>query len=233
MRRGFGRFMSESGSAVPADGLIGLDSDRTDASVWSGDELTLIERCLAGDDSAFDELVLQYQDMVFNLSCRLLRDEDEALDLSQEVFLQIYRKLGTFRRDASLRTWIYRIVFTRAKNRQRWWKRRLLEMTALTLDDLESKPAIVADYRLRQEPITPDKVLERKEMNDRLNDAITALPFGHREVLLLKDIEGLSYEEIAATLELPLGTVKSRLARARSSLRARLDPSVFGFLKEV
>ena len=180
--------------------------------------------------------------MVFNLAYRLLGGYDESVDLSQEVFLQVYRKLGTFRRDASLRTWIYRIVINRAKNRQRWWRRRFGEMTAVSLDDMEANPnlgsvssctgsagLIVSSGDL----VAPDKALERKEVGQLLLDAIDELPFSHRTILLLKEVEGLSYDEISTTLDLPLGTVKSRLARARKSLRDELDPGVFGIAEEV
>jgi RNA polymerase sigma factor (sigma-70 family) len=225
--------------ALPADELLQLDGDARQTSRASGDEVALIERCLAGDGTAFDELVQRYQDMVFNLAFRLLGRHDESVDLSQEVFLQVYRKLGTFRRDASLRTWIYRIVINRVKNRQRWWKRRFGEMTAVSLDDIESNPSLAnlssatAGEGTSIDLVAPDKALERKEIGQLLLDAIDRLPFSHRTILLLKEVEGLSYDEISSTLDLPLGTVKSRLARARQSLRDKLEPELFGLPKEV
>lgn len=234
--------MSQSTSALPADELLGLDGEARNNARWSGDEVALIERCLDGDDTAFDELVQRYQDMVFNLGYRLLGGYDESVDLSQEVFLQVYRKLGTFRRDASLRTWIYRIVINRAKNRQRWWRRRFPEMTAVSLDDMEANPNLAQAASATARPggngasgdlIAPDKALERKEVSQILLDAINKLPFSHRTILLLKEIEGLSYDEISTTLDLPLGTVKSRLARARKSLRDKLEPGLFGLPEEV
>lgn len=230
--------MNHPTSVLSADELLRLDGEALPATGWSGGDAALIERCLAGDDTAFDELVQRYQDMVFNLAYRLLGGYDESVDLSQEVFLQIYRKLGTFRRDASLRTWIYRIVINRAKNRQRWWRRRFGEMTAMSLDDMEANPNLgaVASARgdgLSGDLVAPDKALERKEVGQLLLDAIDELPFTQRTILLLKEVEGLSYDEISTTLDLPLGTVKSRLARARKSLRDKLDPGVFGLTEEV
>ena len=224
-------------SALSADELLRLDGVARPATGWGGDA-ALIERCLAGDDTAFDELVQRYQDMVFNLAYRLLGGYDESVDLSQEVFLQVYRKLGTFRRDASLRTWIYRIVINRAKNRQRWWRRRFGEMTAMSLDDMEANPNLGAVSSARGDDLSgdlvaPDKALERKEVGRLLLDAIAKLPFTQRTILLLKEVEGLSYDEISTTLDLPLGTVKSRLARARKSLRAKLDPGLFGITEDV
>lgn len=223
--------MRDQSSALPLDDFLGLERERPerDSARWSVDEAALIDRCLSGDDTAFDEIVHQYEDMVFNLAYRLLGGYDEAVDLSQEVFLQVYRKLATFRRDAALRTWIYRIVINRAKNRMRWWKRRQGEMTAMRIDDLETSPGWEPAEPLGgSAALLPDQALERKEMGQILRKAIDGLPFDQRTILLLKEIEGLSYDEISETLGLPLGTVKSRLARARGSLRDALDPSALG-----
>jgi RNA polymerase sigma factor (sigma-70 family) len=221
--------MYDPTSALPVEEFLGAERSTPEAFRLSLEESALIERCLAGDDTAFDQIVLRYQDMVFSLSCRLLGGYDEAVDLSQEVFLQVYRKLSTFRRDASLRTWIYRIVINRAKNRQRWWKRRIGEMTALPIEEVEARPRSA----LTSDDIAPDEALARKERGEILHRAIEKLPFDQRTILLLKEIDGLSYEEISTTLDLPLGTVKSRLARARKSLRESLDPELFGISEDV
>jgi RNA polymerase sigma factor (sigma-70 family) len=225
MRRPWGDVMYDPTSALPVEELLGAGTTAPEAFRLSADESALVERCLTGDDTAFDQVVLRYQDMVFSLAFRLLGGYDEAVDLSQEVFLQVYRKLSTFRRDSSLRTWIYRIVINRAKNRQRWWKRRINEMTALPIEEAES--------RARSGDILQDEALARKEQGQILHSAIDKLPFDQRTILLLKEIEGLSYEEISSTLGLPLGTVKSRLARARASLRQGLDPVLFGLSEDV
>lgn len=224
--------MHDPTTAIPADEFLGVERESPVAGGLSPDEAALIERCLSGDDTAFDQIILRYQDMVFNLSVRLLGGHDEAVDLSQEVFFQVYRKLSSFRQDASLRTWIYRIVINRAKNRQRWWRRRFLEMTAVPLEDVERKPYWELSAPINGGANAPDQVLERKELGQILHRAIDELPFEQKSALLLKDIEGLSYDEIAETLRIPLGTVKSRLARARSTLRDRLDPSLFGLSEE-
>ena len=232
MRRSWGNVVYDPISALSVEELLSLECEQRESVRSSAEEAALIERCLAGDDTAFDPIVHRYQDMVFNLSYRLLGRYDEAIDLSQEVFLQVYRKLASFRRDAALRTWIYRIVINRAKNHKRWWSRRLLEMTAMPIEEVETyrhgaSPAPVAKGE------APDEALERKEVSIILRQAIDQLPFLQRTILLLKEIEGMSYEEISSTLRLPLGTVKSRLARARKSLRDRLDPELFGISKEV
>lgn len=233
MRRPWGDVMYDPTSALPVEEFLGAEREIPEAFRLSLDEAALIDRCLVGDDAAFDQIVYGYQDMVFNLSCRLLGGYDEAVDLSQEVFLQVYRKLSSFRRDASLRTWIYRIVINRAKNRQRWWKRRIGEMTAVPLEEAESRTRSGVAARLASDDVAPDEALARKERGQILHRAIEKLPFDQRTILLLKEIDGLSYEEISTTLDLPMGTVKSRLARARKSLRNTLDPGLFGMAEQV
>ena len=213
-------------SVVQVEELLGLKAER-DAAGLSLDETALIERFLSGDETAFDQIVERFQDLVFNLSLRLLGRREEAYDLSQEVFLQVYKKLGTFRREASLRTWIYRIVLNRAKNRQRWWRRREAEMVAVTIEDAERQGSMELSTSMGVSvALLPDRALERRELGRILQEAIATLPFEQRTILLLKEIEGLSYNEISRALKLAIGTVKSRLARARKNLRDRLDPEV-------
>ena len=229
MRRPYETAMKEPTATLRVEELLGLELVQKKEPELGVEEAALIDRCLSGDDTAFDLIVSRYQDMVFNLALRLLGKREEALDLSQEVFFQIYRKLGSFRRDASLRTWIYRIVINRAKNRQRWWRRREPEMTAVAVEDAEQGSAWVLSAALKTDQSdSPDEALQRKELGEILHKAIADLPFDQRIILLLKEIDGLSYDEIARTLNLALGTVKSRLARARRALRDRLDPGLVG-----
>jgi len=232
MRRTGGRVSHDPSSALQVEQLYGLQVEEREAVGLSLDEAALIDRFLCGDETAFDQIVERYQDLVFNLSARLL-GPDEAHDLSQEVFLQVYQKLGSFRREASLRTWIYRVVLNRAKNRQRWWRRREREMTAMNVEDAEREGAMELSsvIRLGLTPL-PDRILERKELGEILQEAVATLPFEQRTVILLKELEGLSYEEISRTLNLAIGTVKSRLARARKALRERLDPELRGLSQE-
>ena len=234
MRRTWGRLSNDPTSVVlQVEELFGLKVEEREAVGPSLDETALIERFLSGDETAFDQIVERYQDLVFNLALRMLGRRDEAHDLSQEVFLQIYKKLGSFRREAALRTWIYRIVLNRAKNRQRWWRRREREMTAVTVEDAERQGSMELSASVAVGVgLLPDRALERKELGKILQEAIATLPFDQRTILLLKEIEGLSYEEISRTLELAIGTVKSRLARARKALRGKLDPEVRGLSKE-
>jgi RNA polymerase sigma-70 factor (ECF subfamily) len=201
-----------------ASGEMALGSAETLAGT-AASETGLVERCRRGDATAFARLVALHEGMVFNLSARLLGDAEEARDLSQEVFLQVFRTLGRFEGRSSLRTWIYRIVVNQCRNRQRWWRRRRRDR-ALPLQDLtETQEARLSEG---QAGGGPQQELERRDRARMVQAALSALSFDHRAVLMLREVEGLSCEEIAATLAVPAGTVKSRLARAREALRQRL-----------
>jgi RNA polymerase sigma-70 factor (ECF subfamily) len=187
---------------------------------WShvdGGEAALIARCTAGDESACADLVAEHQRMVYGLALTLLGNHDEALDLSQEVFLRVFRTLGRFRGHSALRTWIYRIVVNQARNRQRWWRRRH-RSDQVSLDEYLRK---FGDLESQRE-VLPDRQLSSKETAARIWQALDRLPFDQRTALILREIEGLPYEEIAYSLDVALGTVKSRLTRARQALRAEL-----------
>jgi RNA polymerase sigma-70 factor (ECF subfamily) len=183
-------------------------------------ERGLVEQCRRGDPHAFARLVALHEGMVFNLAARLLGETEEARDVAQEVFLQVFRTLGRFEGRSTLKTWIYRIVVNQCRNRQRWWRRRRKERScpidALTPAD----EARLAEAGTRME--APDERLERRERARAVQSALAQISFEHRAVLLLREVEGLSCEEIAGTLSLPEGTVKSRLSRAREALRRAL-----------
>lgn len=180
-------------------------------------EAALIERCTAGDEVACADLVAAHQRMVYGLAFNLLGDRDEALDVSQEVFLRVFRTLSRFRGRSALRTWIYRIVINQVRNRQRWWRRRhrsdliSLDEHLRNCGDLESKRDVL-----------PDRLLASKETATRIWESLDRLPFDQRTALILREVDGLKYEEIAYSLEIAVGTVKSRLTRARQALRAEL-----------
>jgi RNA polymerase sigma-70 factor, ECF subfamily len=180
----------------------------------------LVEQCRRGDAQAFARLVALHEGMVFNLAARLLGDPEEARDVAQEVFLQVYRTLGRFEGRSSLKTWIYRIVVNQSRNRQRWWRRRRKDRScpidALTPAD----EARLAERATGAEG--PEERLARRERSRAVQAALLKLSFEHRAVLLLREVEGLSCDEIAGTLSLPAGTVKSRLSRARDALRCAL-----------
>jgi RNA polymerase sigma-70 factor (ECF subfamily) len=158
--------------------------------------------------------------MVYQLALHLLGDRQEALDVSQEVFLRVFRTLSQFRGQSTLRTWIYRIVVNQASNRQRWWRRRR-RAQQVNLDEHTQTHGELADVRTFAQP---DRLLQQHEVSDRVWTALDRLPFDHRAAIVLREIDGLSYEEIASTLGVAVGTVKSRLARAREHLRDALRP---------
>jgi RNA polymerase sigma-70 factor, ECF subfamily len=175
----------------------------------------LVQQCTAGDELACTQLVSDHQRMVYTLALHLLGDAQEALDLSQEVFLRVFRTLGQFRGHSTLRTWIYRIVVNQASNRQRWWRRRhRSQMIALELH--VAHHGEIAESRGFA---MPDQVLQRVETQGRVQAALDRLPFDQRAAIVLREIDGLSYQEVAEALGVAVGTVKSRLARARASLR--------------
>jgi RNA polymerase sigma-70 factor, ECF subfamily len=181
-------------------------------------EATLIQRCASRDEDACSELVSEHQRMVYQLSLNLLGDHNEALDLSQEVFLRVFRTIHTFRGHAALRTWIYRIVINQARNRQRWWRRRH-RAQQVSLDEHIRNHGELPESTNGG---SPDRLLGQKQLADRIRQALDRLPFDQKTALVLREIDGLSYEEIGFSLGIAVGTVKSRLARAREALRAQL-----------
>ena len=189
--------------------------------VWSeaaSADWALVQQCAAGDEEACTRLVTDHQRMVYQLALHLLGDSQEALDLSQEVFLKVFRTLKQFRGQSTLRTWIYRIVVNQASNRQRWWRRRHRSQQ-IRLEDLTATGGELPEARTSS---MPDRVLQQRETSDRVWTALRQLPFDQRAVIVLREIDGLSYEEIATSLDVAVGTVKSRLARAREGLRLAL-----------
>jgi RNA polymerase sigma-70 factor (ECF subfamily) len=184
----------------------------------AGGETLLVRRCLAGDDAACAELVAENQRMVFQLAFHLLGDYEEARDLSQDVFLQVFRTLDRFRGQSALRTWIYRIAVNLARNRQRWWRRRLRSDQV----SLDAHVEQHGDDVLTDASATPEAAFWQKETAARVWQALEALPFEQRTAIVLRELDGLSYEDIAFSLGIAIGTVKSRLTRAREALRARL-----------
>lgn len=186
------------------------------SEVESG-EAALIARCTIGDEAACAELVAAHQRMVYGLAFNILGNRDDALDLSQDVFLRVFRTLSSFRGQSALRTWIYRIVVNQARNRQRWWRRRH-RAEQVSLDDYLRN---FGDLEARQD-ILPDRLLASKETAAKIWQAMDGLPFEQRTALILREVDGLRYDEIAYSLDIAVGTVKSRLTRARQALRAEL-----------
>lgn len=187
---------------------------------WSdigGREAALVQRCATGDETACADLVAEHQRMVVQLAMNLLGDHEEALDLSQEVFLRVFRTIHRFRGHSSLRTWIYRIAVNQARNRHRFWRRRH-RADQVSLDEFVAAHGEFASAG----GSTPDRLLAQKELAARVQHALDNLPFDQRTAIVLREIDGLSYEEISYSLDVPIGTVKSRLTRARQTLRLEL-----------
>ena len=180
-------------------------------------EATLVQRCAARDESACAELVAEHQRMVVQLAVNLLGDRDEALDLSQEVFLRVFRTIHRFRGQSALRTWIYRIAVNQARNRHRFWRRRHRNDQV----SLDAHIAAHGEFPSMLD-LRPDRVFEQKQLGQRLQDALDQLPFDQRTAIVLREIDGLSYDDIAVALGVAIGTVKSRLTRARQALRENL-----------
>jgi len=180
------------------------------------DDRRLIADCLGGRRDAFGELVSRYQARLYNAALRLVQSPDDAADVVQDAFLNAYQSLHTFKGDAEFFTWLYRIAFNTAISLKR--KKR----PTLSLESQSGETGIDPDDP--SEYVKPGAALERTEDERQLSEAIGRLSPEHREVLLLKDIEGMKYEDIAEILGVPIGTIRSRLHRARLELRDLLVP---------
>lgn len=176
------------------------------------DDRVLVQRAQRGDQDAFAALVTRHQRYVYNLAYRLLRDGREAEDLAQEAFLRAWKGLGTFRGDAKFTTWLYRIVTNLCYNRLEGLRRELLDVS---LDDGDLAPAL---FHAREPPV----VVETAESHTFLHRQVAALPDKYRLVISLFYLQGFSYQEMAHVLDIPLGTVKTHLFRARQRLKQYL-----------
>ncbi len=183
----------------------------------------LVERVQRGDKKAFDLLVLKYQHKVVNLVSRYVRDSGDAQDVAQEAFIKAYRALANFRGESAFYTWLYRIAINTAKNYLVAQSRR-----PPTSDlDAESAEQLDAGIRLK-DYATPEKHLLKEEIAEHLHAAVEALPEDLRTAITLREVEGLSYEEIASAMDCPIGTVRSRIFRARAAIDAKLEPLLKG-----
>ena len=201
------------------------------ASAASGDaridgEAQFIERLQAGEAAAFDRLVGERSGEVYALLYRLTDDAEEARDLTQETFLRAFQHIDRFRGEADLKTWIYRIAINQARNRWRWWRRRRWERH-VSLDAPEGQQEQSVGARLRSTTSAdPEQETLARERERALRAALGTLGRPYREAVILRDVEGLSYEEVAAALEISVGTVKSRISRGRMELRRKLESSL-------
>jgi RNA polymerase sigma-70 factor, ECF subfamily len=195
--------------------------ERNSTALESHYEAGLIARLRARDLGAFEELVAQFERQVYGLCLRLLGDPEEARDAAQETFLKVYRGLGSFRGESGLKTWIYRIAINQAMNQQRWWRRRHRDETvSLELSRGESDTTL--GNLLPGNAASPEAVAIANQRERRIMRALGEMKQDYRVALVLREIEELSYEEIAEALSISIGTVKSRIARGREELRRRV-----------
>ncbi|PYS53782.1 MAG: RNA polymerase subunit sigma-24 [Acidobacteria bacterium] len=197
-------------------------NDLDQSSGVNAEESLFVLRLKANEDAAYDELVRVYHASIFHVAYRMLGDSAEASDVVQEIFLKVFRNIGGFKGEAALKTWIFRIALSEILNRLRWWRRRY-RFATVSLDD---HPATNGNGRngryVADSKPTPEEVLESKEQETAIQQALSRLSSDHRSIIVLRDIEGFSYSEIAEVLGISIGTVKSRIARARSDLKKSL-----------
>jgi len=192
----------------------------------SAAESQFIERLRQGDDAAFEILVNERSSEIYGLLYRLTGNGEEARDLTQETFLRAFQSISHFRGDADLKTWIYRIAINQARNRWRWWRRRRRDETvSIDSTGVDGRQSLVATLRAESSS-DPEQDTLAHERETALRTALSGLRRAYKETVILRDIEGFAYEEIAAMLEISLGTVKSRLARGRQELRRKLEGSL-------
>ena len=180
----------------------------------------LVERVQRGDKAAFDLLVVKYQRKIFRLLSRLIRDSAEIEDVAQEAFVKAYRALPNFRGDSAFYTWLYRIAINTAKNYLVSQGRRAPTSTQSDVEDAET----FDDGDHLRDLNTPDSMLVTKQVAEAVNRAIDQLPEDLRTAIVLRELEGLSYEEIAESMQCPIGTVRSRIFRAREAIALELRP---------
>jgi RNA polymerase sigma-70 factor (ECF subfamily) len=174
----------------------------------------LVQDFLNGDAQAFNRLVMLYQTKIYNLALNYVKNQEEAKDLAQDIFVTVYRSLPKLREKEKFTSWLYQIAINHCRNRYKKLSRRGY-FNNISLDDEESFLQIAGDEG-------PEKLLQRKNTINLVRSTIDAMPEAEKEIILLRDIQELAYEEISAILDIPLGTVKSKLNRARTSLKDRL-----------
>lgn len=185
-------------------------------------DLELVNRVKQGDKAAFDLLVIKYQSRIVNLAMRFVRNQADALDITQEAFIKAYRAMPNFRGDSAFYTWLYRITVNTAKNYLAVKSNRRLPEVDQDPSEMEQMDTSTALKDLE----TPENLLLTQEIQDTVVRAIDNLPEDLRTAITLRELEGLSYEEIAVTMDCPIGTVRSRIFRAREAIDTLLKPLI-------
>lgn len=198
-------------------GIPVADRDTIDGS----DVGAFIEKLRSGDENAFEELVNRFAAEVYGLLFRMTSNSEEAADLTQDTFMKALVGIKNFRGDSNLRTWLFRIAINESRNRNRWWHRRKRGSTISLESQIgNSEMSLIEAVPFRGD--SAEELLLRKEREQAIEAALLELPAAFREAVILRDVEGLSYEETAEVLQTNIGTVKSRIARGRNELRRRL-----------
>ena len=205
----------QAGIAMNLTGAIGVRAD----------DAALVADLKAGSEDAFAQLIAQYHQPLYSLIVRSIQDQADAADITQEVFIKVFRSTSGFHGESSLRTWLYRIALREASNQRRWWSRH--KRQEITIDSSSSEPDDDGDMPLLSATLmdgreSPFDHAAQTEVRQRVEAALQQLPEAYRTVVILREIEGFAYEEIAEILDVNLGTVKSRLTRGRAALRTIL-----------
>ena len=198
---------------------IGRKETSSDGKVSGNADMALVQRVKQGDRSAFDLLVAKYQHKILNLIMRYVKDPSEAMDVAQEAFLKAYRAMPAFRGDSAFYTWMYRIAINTAKNHLVAAKRRPINLDFELLDSEGFEP-----FAALRDGDSPEHLALTDEIGEVINKAIADLPDELRTAILLREIEGMTYEEIAQAMDCPVGTVRSRIFRAREAIDKKLEP---------
>lgn len=201
-----------------------IASSAKKVTVGPGDEILFVQSLKARDARAFDQLIARYQSPIFNLLYRMTGVREEAEDLAQEVFITVYRKIDLFRGESPLATWIYRIAYNLCMNRRKYLGRRR-DRERQVFDETAERGMVESGTMSTSAQISrPDQMAEGRQMERLVQEAISALDEEQRVILVLRDVQNMSYESISEITGLPAGTVKSRLHRARMALKERLAP---------
>lgn len=213
----------------PARKLSIPQKETADRQADSKIDLELVRRCNRGDDAAFGELVERYQRKVFSIALGMVKNQEDAMDIAQDAFVKVHRYIGNFQGTSSFYTWLYRIVVNLCIDHLRRAGKRIkmdFDEKSKYQDDMASESSVMST-RL---DTNPSKMLGRKELADHIRAAVDDLPPYHRAVIIMREIEGMSYSEMAKTLKVSKGTIMSRLHHARQKLKRSLDPYVKGSL---
>jgi len=202
-----------------ADSAVGFQFDGFVVGASYDEDAALLRGLRAGDENAYEALIQRYEHPVFSLVSRLADNPEDAADVVQDVFIKIFRNVGSFRGDSSLKTWIYRIAVNQARNQRRWFGRHQRQEVAL-----EPEPGESQGYQdwLQDPAPSPFELTLDGETQALVEAALQEVPSAFRAALVLRELDGLSYEQIAEVLEITLGTVKSRILRGREALKKSL-----------